>query len=66
MSKASGLCRFSPCVFIYLLAVVPPIWLLHLDCLSCDESNTEESSDYGDCSITGTNSTVCVSTCSVL
>ena len=67
IDKSSWLCRFSPCVFIYLLAVVPAIWLLHLDYLSCAASKADESSDRRRCTgFTGTNSTVCVSHRSVL
>ena len=62
--------RFSPCVFIYLLTVVPPIWLLHLDYLDCAAAsfNHEVQSALDDrrdghCTdlLTGNNSTVCVS-----
>jgi len=62
--EACCMCRFSPCVFIYLLAVVPPIWLLHLDYLSCASSNADDSSHHEQCAgLTSTNSTVCVSRC---
>ena len=63
----TGTCRFSPCVFIYLLAVVPPIWLLHLDYLNCASSNADQFVDQladhaGHCTrLTRSNSTVCVS-----
>jgi hypothetical protein len=34
---------FSPCVLIYLMTVVPPIWLLNLDLLRCSASLLDKS-----------------------
>lgn len=40
---------FSPCIFLYLLAVVPPIWILNLDMISCLISSRQ----YGNGSCVG-------------
>lgn len=41
------LCRFSPCICLYLLTIIPPIWILNLDLLHC--LKTVKPSGNGTC-----------------
>lgn len=52
-------CRFSPCIFLYLLAVVPPIWILNLDMFHCFVSTQQHGN--GSCVGLSSHSKICVS-----